>query len=59
MKKPFEKQPPRILFRDKLVKIAKQVRRAWGLATRLEYRRVKGKGLSKKYEYSKKLELRK
>jgi len=47
MKKPFEKQPPRILFRDKLVKIAKQVRRAWGLATRLEYRRVKGKGLSK------------
>jgi len=47
MKKPFEKQPPRILFRDKSVKIAKQVRRAWGLATRLEYRRVKGKGLNK------------
>jgi len=44
-------KPPRILDRKKSSalggKIAKQVRRAWGLATRLEYRRVKGKGSSK------------
>ena len=47
MKTPFKKQPPRVLSRDKSVKIAKQIPRAWGLATRLEYRRVKGKGSGK------------
>ena len=47
MKKSFEKRPPRILGKDKSVKIAKQVRRSWDLAARLEYRRVKGKGSSK------------
>ncbi len=57
MKKTFKKQPPRVLGSKKSVsayggsalggKIAKQVRRSWGLATRLEYRRVKGKGSSK------------
>lgn len=47
MKKSFKKRAPRILGSKKSVKIAKQIPRAWGLATRLEYRRVKGKGSSK------------
>jgi hypothetical protein len=45
--KTYKKQPPRILGRDKSVKIAKQIPRAWGLATRLEYPRIKGKGAGK------------
>lgn len=54
MKKTFNKKPPRVLGRKKSVsaqggsalggKIAKQIPRPWGLATRLEYRRIKGKG---------------
>lgn len=43
MKKLY-KHPPRVLGRKKSVKMAKQIPRAWNLATRLEYRRVKGKG---------------
>lgn len=47
MKKPFKKQPPRILSKKKLVKFAKQIPRSWDLAARLEHRKVGGKGSSK------------
>lgn len=43
MKKPFKKRPPRIFSKKKSVKIAEQIRRFWGLATRLEHRRIKSK----------------
>ncbi|XOB41841.1 MAG: hypothetical protein ACKKMS_00355 [Candidatus Nealsonbacteria bacterium] len=38
-----KKRPPRTLFKKKSVKITRQIRRFWGLATRLEHRRIKNK----------------
>jgi len=39
----LKKRPPRTLSKKKSVKIAGQIRRFWGLATRLEHRRIKSK----------------
>ena len=38
-----KKRPPWALSKKKSVKIARQIRRFWGLATRLEHRRVGNK----------------
>jgi len=38
-----KKRPPWALSKKKSVKIARQIRRFWGLATRLEHRRIKSK----------------
>jgi len=38
-----KKRPLRTLSKKKSVKIARQIRRFWGLATRLEHRRVGNK----------------
>jgi len=43
MKKFSKKRPPKNLSKRKPVKIARQIPRPWGQATRLEHRRVRGK----------------
>jgi len=47
MKKFSKKRSPKHLSKERQVKIARQIPRPWGLATRLEHRRVRGKKSSK------------
>jgi len=47
MKKPSKKRPPKKLLKKGQVKNAKQTSRRWGLATRLEHRRVTGNKMGK------------
>ncbi len=47
MKKYFKKKPPKKIKPEKEIKTDKKPTRQWGLATRLEHRRIKGKDSQK------------
>ncbi len=43
----FKRKPPKKIFKEGIQKIGKKIIRPWGLATRLEHRRIKGKDSQK------------